>query len=876
MKTRARLILLVLCALTLSGGAVNHAAAPNDEETLAAAKRLARTDRAAEAIVLLDKLVAANGELADEAWFQKAWIVYADQRRYREAVALFSELPQRYPQSRFADDALYYAGFIAQTQLQDADLAMDCYRLGYLTYPQGDFHFAIADKMRQMEAEAKAPPAGAAARSATASDAAPLRPAARATVRRPPPETDVADTAPLRPAKTTTVTMQFASAPIRTFVQWVAQVTGRNFVVDDDVSGDITIYSGRPVPFGEVYRIFLSILDVKGFAAVDAGNVTKIVSRQNAVQSELPIVLDDEAYLPTDRVVTRIFRLKTVPARSMQEMIRPFLSGVDQVVTNVETNTLIVTGPAANIARIAEMARLIDGAQDPVFLRSYRISYGRAVTVAEKVNALASSLSTAPGVTPIFFKVVADERTNTVHVVADAKMQAHIQALITELDVDKAAQRLVRIFNLHYAHAEEVVKQLRQLLGLESIENTADFGGVVSTVLIADARTNSLSVSTFAPRIVELVDTYIRQIDRAPAGEARVTNVFRLQNAQATEMCDLLNKIFAASAAGSNDAFVQGLADRVIISPDARTNSVIVTSTAADAVKLAKLVKDLDLRKPQVLVDAVILETTLSEVRSMGVNLTTMDAPMPGSNRILGGSVTGNAAEMVSRGGLVITAVRGSVVGSVLQALLSSSKTNVLQMPQILALDNEYSSINVGNLTPIVTSRSVSSTNVEIDSNSSIYQNIEYRNIGLNLKLKPHVGDHGAILLEMKLEVQNKNAETEVDLPVFTNRAIESKIQITDGDYVILGGLLSTQATNSERKTPWLSQLPLLGILFRNTENKDEKTVLLIFLRPRVVTDPNMHKDVTEEERLQYEAEMRSNLAPTATEMEKWIPQEAQ
>jgi len=889
--SKMKLIFFALILLLAGSPAISQTQI-DPRSRLNEAKVLAQDGKLDSAIELLDNILVSTPSIGAEALFQKGLIQFTRQKKYDDAISTFIKIAELYPESRLCDDAYYYAGFIAQYRLSDSSRALQLYRTGYENYPHGDYRFSIADKIKELSGstpgellsndalprpEAQKPPEGISV-SSDRTDAG--------VVRRTPPETDVSDTSPFRPRGAKSVTVQFDKAPLRNFIQWVAQVTGRNFIIDDDVSGDITVFSGKQVPLTELYRIFLSILDVKGFAAVEAGNVTKIVTRQQAAQSELPILIDDDAYVPTDRVITRIFRLKSISAASLQTLIRPFLLGADQVAVNPETNSLIVTGPAGNVAKIAEIINIVDSERTPIVVRSYLINHAKAAQIADKLTNIFASLN-PQGATAPAFKVIADERTNMVYVLADEAYQSTARDLIRELDTDRTADRIVKVILLNYAKADEVTKQLRTLLGLESIDNAPDYGGITQTILIPDMRLNSISLSTFAPRIVTLVDSYISRIDQPPSDNLRSLKIIRLQNAEASKLAEILSKMFgaqqtASSAAGAatSEATVAGLADKVIITADDRTNSLLVTSTSVDWIKIEKAIKDLDVRKTQVLIDAVVLETNLDEARNLGASLMTANQPSEGHtigfarSDPVGFLPTYQA--LAAQGGLTIGAARGSVVAAMLNALLTSSKTNVLQMPQILALDNEIATLSVGNLTPIVTSRSISGDNVQIGGTSSIFQNVEYRNIGLNLKLKPHIGNQGDILIESRIEIQNRNTQAEagLSLPVFTTREIEQKFQIQDGDYIVLGGLLRTQDDFVQTETPWLSRIPLLGTLFKSSRTTNEKTVLLIFLRPRVVTDPERSRAITEEEHDQFSAESSTRPGAAGTESDKWIQPE--
>ncbi len=866
-----------------SGAAASHDASVQlAEAQMAAARSEAAAGRYEAALAAYDALAAGGGPGADAALFQKGLLLFSRLRRFPDAIAVFEDVPRRFPDSPQADDAYYYAGFVAQFHLRDADRAVALYRAGYAAYPGGDYRWALADKIRELTGRSPAElERGTLPRDTSLVPQGVVYQGGDAAMRRPSPTTDVSESAPLRPRAAREILMQFDKAPIRTFVQWMATVTGRNFIVDDDIAGEITVFSGRAIPIAEVYRVFLSILEVKGFAAVESGDVIKIVARGSAAQFELPIVLDEDGFVPTDRVVTRIFRLRTVGAAGAQTLLRPFLAPTDQLVSSADANTLIATGPGINIARLAELIALIDNQRSPLVVRSYRIQYARAAAIADKIGLLAGAL-TPPGATAPPLKILPDERTNMLHVLADDALQTEVRRLVLEFDVDRTTERLMRVFPLGYARAEEVVKQLRQLLGLEALESAADYGGITQTVILADARLNAVSVATYTPRVLDMIDSYIRTIDHPPADALRRMHVLRLQNAEAALLAEMLNKIYGSStsttgAPTAGAANPAGLADQVIITADQRTNSLIVTCTDVDWQKLERLIADLDVRKKQVLIDAVVLETNLDEARSLGVTLGSADQPLEGHTRVavrsdpIGFLPTYQA--LVAQGGLTVGVVRGQLVAGMLNALLSSSRTNVLQMPQILALDNEVATLKVGNLTPIVTSRSVGGANIQIGGSSSVFQNVEYRNIGLNVTLRPHIGDRGDILIESRIEIQNRNlqAEAGLDLPVFTSREIEQKFQINDGEYIVLGGLLRTQDDATQRETPWLSRVPLIGTLFKSSRNSESKTVLLIFLRPRVVTDEETARVVTEEERLQYEAEARQRPGQSTTEASRWI-----
>ncbi|MGB7288650.1 MAG: type II secretion system secretin GspD [Candidatus Macondimonas sp.] len=586
------------------------------------------------------------------------------------------------------------------------------------------------------------------------------------------------------------ITLNFQEAELSAVIETVGRITGRNFVVDPRVKGRVTVVSPGPLQPGEVYQIFLSVLEVNGYAAVEEGAVIKIVPDVNARQSGTPVRVGT-AEPAGGGLVTQVITLKYVPAAQLVPVLRPLVPQNGLVAAYADTNTLLISDLAANVGRLVEIVRAIDrpthNQQEIVPL-----AQASAAEVARALKALAGEGAVAQA-------VVADERTNSVILSGDAATRARLRQLVERLDGPRSAGGNTYVATLRYARAEQVAPIVAGILG-----------GVVTG----------------------------KAAEGAPAGGA---------------------------VSGTDKSRVQAYA---------ATNAVVITAAPDQIATARSVIEQLDIRRPQVMVEALIVEVSADRSKELGVqwavsgisdgsgplglinfansglDLGKLATTLLGQRTDSGtGTSTGTTGalnssgvagvELGQGGSLAVGKIngRGTDWAVLLRALLSDTDTNILSTPTLLTLDNEEAQIVVAQTVPFLTGQF---TNTGA-ANSAInpFQTIDRQDVGLTLKVKPQINEDGTVLLAVEQEVASVEQASKARIgavDVVTNkRAIKTNVLVDNGATIVLGGLIDDQVSEGRSRVPGLAALPVLGALFRFDNSRVVKRNLMVFLRPTVL-----------------------------------------
>ncbi|PKF61837.1 type II secretion system protein GspD [Psychromonas sp. psych-6C06] len=408
--------------------------------------------------------------------------------------------------------------------------------------------------------------------------------------------------------------------------------------------------------------------------------------------------------------------------------------------------------------------------------------------------------------------------------------------------VDKAGDQEVDIVKLKFASALEMVKVIN------SIQKPATGGknttpSILMPRLVADERTNSLIISgekKTRQRIIELV----KKLDNELKNNGN-TRVFYLKYAKAEEVVNVLKGVSKSleKAEGKKAASASSRSELSIESHEG-TNSVVVSAQPALMSSLSNIIRQLDIRRAQVLVEAIIVEVSEGD----GINLSVQWAsPVGGTqfqdNGVTTGEVLGAAYQVrndeddLSAVVNVISKVAGGVAGYVgddwgvmLQAISTNSSSNILATPSITTLDNQEASFIVGDEVPVLTGATSSS------SNDNPFQTIERKEVGIKLKVTPQINDGDAVQLVIEQEVSNIKGETSVDV-IFATRSVKTSVLAKSGETIVIGGLIDEKVSESVSKVPLLGDIPWLGHLFKSTKSSTEKRNLMIFLRATIIRD---------------------------------------
>jgi general secretion pathway protein D len=583
------------------------------------------------------------------------------------------------------------------------------------------------------------------------------------------------------PARAAT-TLNLKDADINTLITTVSEVTGRNFIVDERVKGKVTVISSRPMSSEAVYETFLAVLAVKGYAAVPAGSVIKIVQDSTARQ-EGGARLSDGSGRPDDDVVTHVFEIQNVSAAQLVPILRPLVPQWGHLVAYGPSNMLIISDRAANVVRLSRLIDAIDRTGD----REVELVKLQHAGAADIVRILTTLTQADKGADPAMKPgmVIADERSNSVLIGGDKSERQKLLDLITQLDVPLSEDGATQVVYLRYASAENL-----------------------------------------AP----ILEGYAQQTEAA-------------------------NR--PASAPGAAPAGGGAAIGGTRIIADKDTNALVITGSPKAMKALRNVIAQLDIRRSQVMVEAVVAEVSGSLSTQLGIDWAVYNPDRIAAASILdpttlgvaGGVIGGTsqglaaAASALSPGGRSPGLIAaggvdnggGTSFGAILRALQSDGDSNVLSTPTIVATDNEESKLTVGQELSIP-SGSYTSTGTTTNITNP-FTTFNQKTVGLTLGLTPQISGEGdSIKMKIALEVSSQAAGLAGTAnQVFNKRNIDTTVTVDSGQILVLGGLIDDQSTDTVNAVPFLSKIPLIGGLFQSRSVTKQKRNLMVFIRPVIL-----------------------------------------
>lgn len=443
-------------------------------------------------------------------------------------------------------------------------------------------------------------------------------------------------------------------------------------------------------------------------------------------------------------------------------------------------------------------------------------------------------------------------------------VEANISRIRTIIDqMDRSAVETTEVFPLEYAVAEDVVSMLDKL---NKDEATKSGAASPEVLLVADTRTNSVLINGDELER-QRMRVMIRHLD-TPLEQSGNVKVIYLEYADAVDLASVLTKVMQNINKLETEGDKNRRANAVAtIEADEGTNALIITADTGEMRALEGVIARLDIRRAQVLVEAIIVELTVQDGQDLGIqwmfetengvyggNVSSVNDSSAGAlgnvaDAILGDGTSDDDASTQDTAALAaaIAGVPGTTLGVgrlgdelnfnvLLNALQANSDANILSTPSLLTMDNHEAYITVGQNVPFVTG-SYTSTGNNSSSPSNPFQTIERENVGVSLYVTPHINEGNSVVLDIE-QVISSVSESAVASDIITNeRTIDTKVLAGDGEIIVLGGLIQDDVSELEQKVPLLGDIPFLGRLFRNTSVSIVKRNLVVFLRPSIMRD---------------------------------------
>jgi len=582
------------------------------------------------------------------------------------------------------------------------------------------------------------------------------------------------------------VTIDFDNVDITLFIKFISELTGKNFIIDREVKGKVTIISPTKISIDEAYKVFESVLEVHGFTTVPAGSVIKIVRAVEARSKSIETRLREEAAAPEDRVVTQLIPLDYANPDELSKLFRPLISKNSVIVSYGPTRMLIVTDVQSNIKRLLGIVKAIDVEGIGEEVSVVPIKHATASTLAKSLSDIFQTqvrrrpAKGAPA-QPII-RIVADERTNSLISLATEDDTQKIMDLVALLDKPvPRGEGDIHVYYLQNANAEDLQKVLMAIPMKETKEQAKGKAPVISKEIqiVADKATNSLVITAKKHDYIVLEDI-IKKLDiprsmvylEALIMEVNVDKEFRL-GVEWLGMEDFKysgdkeGAFFAGSGGVTDYGNIQGLAG---------------------------------------------VPPSLPSGFSLGV-----------------------FGEAIQIGDVVFPNL-----GAIFQAYQKDSDVNIISTPQILTTDNEEAEIYVGENVPYLTKEA---------TGDQTYQTYEYRDVGVTLKITPQINQERFVRLKIFQENISLKKGTEIFRPTTLKRSAETTVIVKDKNTVVIGGIIGESAEKSTYKTPCLGDIPGLRWLFSASSRSQNKTNLFVFLTPYIIASSSEAKEIYEKKK---------------------------
>ncbi len=629
-------------------------------------------------------------------------------------------------------------------------------------------------------------------------------------------------------------------ADIRAFVQDAARVTGKTFIVDARVQGKVSVVTDRPLSRSEYFEVFLSTLRANGLVAIPIRSGGYRIQLADGAATQPTRIGSKTA--SASQFVTEVFRLRSIDAAAAVETLRPLVSREGSITANKNANSLVVADYADNVNRMRELLRRID--RDSDASQIVELKNAGAREIATSLQTLAGQGGGDSGRQSV--TVVAFDSSNSIGLRGDPSAVARFAAMARDLDGRAESGAEIRVYNLQHADAGTLLPTIQALIG-----GGQDSGTQQST----------------PPRQIQLP-----QPNQASAGNNNSGN--NGGNNNSNTVTAVAPPISSGPLAVSSNG--GGIAKRgpVIVTRYEGVNALIIAANPDVQKQLGELIRQIDSRPAQVVIEAIVVEIGNDAAKKLGVQFlfagenapfvaTSYSNAQPNILTLAGAA----AAEEISRqtttvngttttttttsalgtslqeaaaasilgatGGLGGFAIQsgGNIFGAIINAVQSDTESNLLATPHITTLNNKKANFLVGQEIPVTTGEALS------DNFDNAFRTVQRQEVGIKLEVTPQVNENGEVTLYINQEVSSVAgpvSSRSSDL-IVNKRQFNTTLVAQDGEIMAIGGLLNDDERRTIEKIPFLGDLPLIGNLFKSKSRSRSKTNLVVFIRPTVL-----------------------------------------
>lgn len=640
------------------------------------------------------------------------------------------------------------------------------------------------------------------------------------------------------------VTFNLEEAELPDLVRLISNMTGRRFILPTKLrSIKATVFAPTKVTVSEAYQAFLSVLEANGFTVVPAGRYLKIVELTNVERQTLPIYEEGSGVPSMDRYVTRIQHLQHVSAEDATNLLARFISRTGNITSYAPTNMLILTDTGAQIRRMLRLLAAIDLPRSGTQTWIEPIHYANASELATRLleifagdtgggqaaapaRAAQRAKAEQPAVLgegaaePAIRNIIADERTNSLIIIATERAYLHILEMIRQLDIALEGEGRIHVHYVQHGAATDIASALTALVGASATpQQTA-----------AAARRGQAA-------------------QRAAAGTVATGSLFE---------------------------------GAIVVTAYEPANALVITSSLHDYTALKRVIERLDAPRKQVFIEAVVMELGIERTSELGFAFHggAGDFPTDGSLSLFGFNAPSSIDITQNNLTGLALGVRGPTIensqqlvgfsvpgfGVVVTALANSGDADVLSTPHIIAIDNTEAEISVGENIPLQTNGIAPGTFAGAGSLGALglaaqggqdlgnlaglaggLGSVARQDVGTTIRVVPHINENNEVRLEIEEEISEQGATSgTLGVVSINRRTARTEVMVRDQQTIVIGGLMRDAIQNQEDKVPVLGDIPILGALFRKTNKSKRKTNLLLILTPYIIRDPGDLREIFE------------------------------
>jgi general secretion pathway protein D len=659
------------------------------------------------------------------------------------------------------------------------------------------------------------------------------------------------------------VTLNFVNADIDQVAKAIGAATGKTIIVDPRVKGQLNLVSENPVPEDQALKTLQSALRMQGFALVQDHGVLKVVPEADAKLQGVPTYVGNAPVARGDQVITQVFELHNESANNILPVLRPLISPNNTIAAYPANNTLVVTDYADNVRRIASIIAGIDTAAGRQ-VEVVTLKNANALDVAEQLGKLLDPGAIGSTDATLKVSVTADPRTNSLLLRASsASRLAAAKQLARALDAATTQPGNMHVVPLRNADASTLAKTLRGMLGKGGGDNSS-----------SGSSGNGNSSNSFGQNGGSSSSTGSTGLPPLPGGSSG--GGFGSGSSSSNPLGGGGGQSKDGSFSSNNGDNNSDQPGSGVVVADTATNSLIITASDPVYRNLRSVIDQLDARRSQVYIEALIVELSATTGANLGIQWQGALLSQNGNNGVIGATnfgtgntsitdltasaigLSSNTSALSTASGLLSQGLNFGILhkfgnflglGGLLQALATSSDANILSTPNLITLDNEEAKIVVGQNVPVESGSFATPTATTTAGSVSAFNTFDRRDVGVVLHVKPQITTGGILKLQLYTEDSSVD-QTTINNPggvTINTRSIQSTILADDGEIVVIGGLMQDQYTTNNSKIPLLGDIPWVGQLFRSESKTRTKTNLMVFLRPVVVRDQTTSSEIATE-----------------------------